>query len=70
MQLTKWFDGFKFVPYHKGVYEVKSPDGKETYQNWNGEFWGFLALSPYNAFRGGSLLKSHYQNLSFRGIKK
>jgi len=69
MQLTEWFDGSKFIPLHVGVYEVKAPDGKETYQNWNGEFWGFLGCSVKDAVVGGSPFRSQYQNLPFRGIK-
>lgn len=68
--LTEWFDGSKFIPCHVGVYEVNTGDGVESYQYWNGEFWGFLGSTPRYAFVGGRHHESYYQNLPFRGIKK
>ena len=49
MEKTEWFPG-NVKPAHKGVYETKVYEGKETYQYWDGEYWNHYKPNPYSAY--------------------
>jgi len=68
MRLTKWFPA-SVKPVRKGAYETSAVSGCETYQHWNGVFWGMYAPSPERASESAySESVSSEQNVEWRGL--
>jgi hypothetical protein len=63
-KLTPWFsDDVK--PLHVGVYETSF----DTYQHWNGEWWGYCAVDVQTAYEMHDC-KSALQRNEWRGLAK
>jgi len=67
-ELTKWFDGSKFVPEHVGVYETSVEGRFKCFQKWNGFFWCTYDFSVDKADSDKNKNESYYQNNNWRGL--
>jgi hypothetical protein len=54
-------------PYRNGAYKTDAEPPGQTWQYWNGKFWGYCGYSAKTAvtMRG---FKSAYQNVRWRGL--
>ena len=72
MKFTEFFDGNKFTPYRKGVYQVKTDDPNGAffgYQYWTGKHWRLYNTTAIGAYRDRNYISLH-QNFDWQGIKK
>ena len=69
--LTPWFDGEKFKPVRKGIYQLMSGENI-GYQHWNGMKWGPWAESAISTTKNPAGLYAHWtaQNDNWRGVLK
>ena len=70
-ELTDWFDGEKFNPFHIGVYETSYSKKllSKGFQLWDGKIWGQKSESVESAI-DRLHIKGVDQSPFFRGIAK
>ena len=51
MKLTPWFDGRTTKPVRPGVYQSCCVGGLDGYRYWDGQAWGWLAMTVGDAMR-------------------
>ncbi len=71
-ELTDWFDGSKFVPFHIGEYSANTLNSPLIKRWWNGKWWShpYIDCGSKNKKRLAKMKKEVYKNavINFQGL--